>query len=507
MARQLSATAASPSLTSVLLLAAVAVALGAAMGGVGAHGNPVLTLLAGGLVVAVAVATSRKAVLWFVLVGALVITGVAQLYLPGSRIVRYVVPLASFALLLHVWLDAVSGRTRPLDEAIPAPVGWGLLFVVLALASSLLNLDSPQIRLLGLKNYFQMWGLFVGVALLRWDGSLGRNLAQGALLLALLQLPFALHQYLYLVPQRVGLGDGIVPVDVVAGTFGAERLGGGANAVLAAFAVIVAAGLLAFWKNGLLAGTTSLALALLVLTPLLVNQAKIAALYLPLAFLVVFHRDLVARPLRFVGAALGMLLALAVLLTALALNNPSGRQHTWSELVTETVARQTASAEERRGQYNELTRITAVSFWAREHVDAPVLQTLFGHGPAASFEFGGNVVDTADTLAWRRYPGLRIGYTGVSALLWDTGLFGLAAVLGMFASAFVLAGRLAQACRAADPRRAAMLDSAQAAVAVLALSLAHKDFFVVNLPYQTLTLLVLGYVANAWLETKRPAAA
>jgi hypothetical protein len=493
-------------LAGVLVIAAAAVVLGAAVGGVGALGNPIVSLVAGGLVVAAAVATSRRAVLWFVLIGALVVTGVAQLYLPGSRIVRYVVPLASLALLMHWWLDGVSGRARPLDEPVPAPVAWGLLFVVLALVSSLLNMESPAIRLLGLKNYFQMWGLFLGVALLRWDGGLSRNLAQGALLLALLQLPFALHQYVYLVPRRVGLGDGIVPVDVVAGTFGAERLGGGANAVLAAYLVIVAAGLLAFWKNGLVGGATALALAVLVLTPLLVNQAKIAALYLPLAFLVVFRRDVVARPLRFLAAALGTALALAVLLTALALNNPSGRDHTWSELVADTVARQTASVEERRGQYNELTRITAVTFWVREHVDAPALQTLFGHGPGASFEFRGNVVDTADTLAWRRYPGLRIGYTGVSALLWDTGLLGLAAVLGMFASAFVMAGRLANASRASDPRRAALLDAAQAAVAILALSLAHKDFFVVNLPYQALTLLVFGYVANAWLETRRAGA-
>ena len=118
----------------------------------------------------------------------------------------------------------------------------------------------------------------------------------GLLLIALLQLPFAAHQYLCLVPKRIGLGEGIVPADVVAGTFGATLLGGGANAVLAAFLVIVVGLLLALWKNGVLSAADGQLLSLLLLTPLLVNQAKVAVLYLPLMFVVIFYRDIVRRP-------------------------------------------------------------------------------------------------------------------------------------------------------------------------------------------------------------------
>lgn len=503
MARAMNISDGRLSWLSAAALVVLIVVLGLAFGGVGALGNPVLTIVVAGLLLAATVATSRNAVFWLVLVGALVVTGVAQMYLPGSRLVRYVVPLASLALLLHWWFDGVAGRTRPLDEPLPPPLLWGLAFFGLVLVSTALNFESPGVRLLGLKNYFQMWALFLGLALLRWDRGMTRNLVQGALLLAFIQLPFALHQYLYLAPKRVGLGGGVVPVDIVAGTFGGEQRGGGANAVLAAYLVIVAGGLLAFWKNGLLRGGVALVLATLLLTPLLVNHAKIAALYLPVVFLILFRRDVVERPLRFATAAGAIGLLLAALLTALTLTNPSGRLNDWSELITDTVQRQTASAEERRGLWNELTRVTALTFWAREHADAPPVQTLLGHGPAASFEFRGTVVDTADTLAWRKYPGMRIGYTALSALLWDTGLLGLVAVLGMYGSAFVWAGRLARRYRGHDPYRAAALDAAQAATAVLGLSLAHKDFFVVNLPYQALTLLVLGYIAHTWLEARR----
>jgi hypothetical protein len=492
-----------PGTGTTLAVALAAVVVGLAMGGLASLGNPIVTLIVAGLLIAAAGVTSRNAVFWVVVIGALVVTGVAQLYLPGSRIVRYVVPVASLALLLHWWFDGLAGRTRPLDEPVPPPLLWGLAFVAVALASTLLNFDSPGVRLLGIKNYFQMWPLFIGFALLRWDQGLARSLAQAALLLGLLQLPFAAHEYLYLVPRRYGLGGQVVPVDIVAGTFGGDLLGGGANAVLAAFQVIVVGGLLAFWKNGLLRGDLAVVLAAVLLSPLLVNEAKIAALYLPLVFVILFRRDIVERPLRFVGAVAVLAVLLGTLMTALAVNNPTGRLNSWSDLVEQTIKRQTASAAEREGQYNELTRLTALTFWAREHVDAPPLKTLFGHGPAASFEFQGSVVDTADTLARKRYPGMRIGYTGLSALLWDTGVFGVAAVLGMYFAAFVAAGRLARCWRTQDPRRAALLEAAQAAIAVLALSLAHKDFFVINLPYQALTFLVLGYVANAWLDWRR----
>jgi hypothetical protein len=40
-------------------------------------------------------------------------------------------------------------------------------------------------------------------------------------------------------------------------------------------------------------------------------------------------------------------------------------------------------------------------------------------------------------------------------------------------------------------------------MAVLTLSLAHKDFFVVSLPYQALVYLLVGFIANSWLLLAR----
>ncbi len=471
-----------------------------------AMGRPDYTAIFLGLAIAVLAASSRKAVFWFVVIGALVVTGLAQLYLPasGARYVRYVVPVASLALLLHLAHDWLVALPRDRTDLLPVPLMWALAFAAVAVVSVLVNLSTPDVALMGARNYFQMGAFLLGLALLRWDdhAKFARSIVRALVLIALLQLPFALHQYLVLVPQRVGLGNGIVPVDVVAGTFGAALFGGGANAVLAAFQIIVVAILLALWKHGALSLFRVAALSLLLLSPLLVNQAKIAVLYLPLVFLVLFHRDFIVRPGKFLVAGIGMAGFVAVLMTALMVTHPTGRLQNWSELIDYVVARQTADIEERREQYSALSRWTAITFWAREHATGNPVTTLVGHGLGASREPEGEA-DGVHTLAERKYPGIRIGYTAVSALLWDTGVIGLGAVLAMFASGFLTAGWLSRHYRTRDRFRAGLFEGLQAALAVLALGLAHKDFFVVHIPYQALTYLLLGYIASAWLQVVR----
>jgi hypothetical protein len=491
-----------PYIGRFILLLGMAGLLGLFGGVLSASGRPELTAIFLGLVVAALIMTSRVAVFWFVVIGALVVAGAAQLYLPGSRHIRYVVPLASLALLLHWVTDYFAARGRTTSESSPGPLAWALGFALVGLASMLMNLSDPGVAIMGSKNYFQMWGLFLGVALLRWHASFGKQLLWGLVLIALLQLPFAAHQYLYLVPQRVGLGGGIVPVDIVAGTFGATLFGGGANAVLAAFQIVIVGWLLALWKNGSMSAVTAFVGSLLLLSPLLVIQAKVAVLYLPLMFLVLFYREIAVRPLRFLLVGAGMAGMVAALMTALILTNPMGRFETWSDLVEWVVARQTAGIEERQDQYNQLSRVTALTFWAEQHVTANPAHTLLGHGLGASREPEGGM-DVAPTLAQQRYAGLGIGHTAIAALLWETGLIGTLLVLGMFASAFLTAGRLARYYRGQDKFRTAMFEGLQAAMAVLTLSLVHKDFFVVHLPYQAFVYLLIGFIAYSRLQLDR----
>jgi hypothetical protein len=337
---------------------------------------------------------------------------------------------------------------------------------------------------------------------LRWNEKFTKNLAWGLFFIALLQLPFVAQEYFVLVPKRVGLGGGIVPVDIVAGTFGAVLEAGGANAVLAAYQVVVVACLLALWKNGALSGFKTAVLSLALLSPMAVNQAKITALYVPLVFIVVFHRDIAVKPLKFIVAGAATAGLLSILMAALVLGENSSKIKNSADLINFVIQQQTAGTAERQGEYSELSRWTALTFWAQEHVKLNPINTMFGHGVGASRENAGGL-DITDTLAEKHYAGLHIGYTALSALLWDTGVFGLITVLGMFTQAFFTAGSIASHYRGKDPFMTGLFEGLQAGMAVLTLSLAHKDFFINHLPYQAFTYLIIGFIAYSWLEIQR----
>lgn len=484
----------------VLLVLAMVLVLGGIGGLLSASGKPQLIAVFFGLVLVTMIVSSRTALFWFVLIGGLVVAGVCQLYLPQLKYVRYVVPLATAPLLLHGFMDYLSSWTREHRAPMPVTMRWALAFVLICLISVLVNASDPEVTLLGVKGYFQMWGLFLGLVIIRWNPGMTRQLCIGMLAIALLQLPFAAHEYLVLAPTRIR--PGFVAVDIVAGTFGALLDGGGATAVLAAFQIIVVSCLVALWKNGALSGIKLIVLSPLLLAPMLVNEVKIAVLYLPLAFAVVFYRDIVARPIKFLvagGALFGML---AVLMGALVAAQPANKVQSWTDLVNFIVERQSADIGERGEHYGELTRVTALTFWAKEHVTANPVYTLLGHGLGASRDASG-ALDIADTLAEKRYGGMNIGYTALSALLWDTGIVGLVMVLGMFAAAFFAAGGLANHYRGHDKFRTGLFEGLQGGVAVLVLSLASRDYFVTHLPFQTIVYLVIGYIVYAQLQVAR----
>jgi hypothetical protein len=395
-------------------------------------------------------------------------------------------------------------------------VFWATAFVVVAAMSSLINWD-PGLFILGFKGYFTMWILLYAVILSGWSPrDLGRFPVL-FLLLAFAQLPFVLHEYLYLVPLREAYAGQIVPVDVVAGTFGALLLGGGANAVLTLFAVIVVACLLGLWKHGRLSAAATAGLALPVLAPVFFNETKIAVIYLPVVFLVLFYRDIVRRPLRFLLMGGVFFAALALLLTALIFIHPSDEVRSWSDLARLTYEKQTGDiAEQSDAEYSKLTRWTALTFWAGENASAHPIHIALGWGPGASRIIEDDETRLTETLAEKRYgggtTGIRIGYTAFSALLWDVGVVGFLCVLAMFHAAYRAAGRLCSAYRGVDPFRAGVFDGLRAATVVMVISLAHKDFFVSHIPFQTLMLLILGYLVVsqrrlAEEERTRPAGA
>ncbi|MDX9740827.1 MAG: hypothetical protein RBT81_06570 [Gammaproteobacteria bacterium] len=475
--------------------AAAACALLAGM--VSGTGRPGLIALFFAGIAALVLASSRKALLWAVVAGGIVVTGLTQLYLPEARIVKFVVPLISLLLLVYALMDMLAGRPDVLPKTMPGMVTWMLVFTGIAAVTTLVNWD-PGVALLGFKGYFTLWTLVFALLLSRWRVADLDGLLKLMLGIALLQIPFVMHQYLVLVPLREGLGPGVIPVDILVGTFGGNALGGGANAVLALFSFVVFACLLGLWRHGAVSGVVAFSLGLPIIAPVFFNEAKIAVFYLPVVVLLVFWQDLALRPLRFLAVGGAAAILFGLLMTAMTVFHPGGNLRTWSDLINVTWEQQVADIEDLRGQHSELTRWTALTFWAQEHARAHPLHVAVGHGIGASRVAEEGEWSVTRTLAEERYhAGLRIGYTAISSILWDTGVLGLIAIVGGLISAWRTAGRLALEHAGVDPFHAGIFDGLKAGIAIVALSLAHKDFFVLHLPYQTLVLLMLGYLALA----------
>jgi hypothetical protein len=483
--------------------AAGAAQLAGVVSGSSRHG---LVAALAGMIGAVALALSRKAMLWAVVLGGLIVTGLTQLYLPEVRFIKFLFPLIALLLFCQAVMTRVFDAPRARARVAPVRGGilfWRWAFMLVAAVSAIVNWD-PGVAALGFKGYFLMWILVFGLVLSRLGLEDFDGLLKAMLAIAFLQLPFVWHQYETLVPLRERLGPGIIPVDILVGTFGGNALGGGANAVLALFLFVVFACLLGLWKHGALSRTATALLGLPILTPVFFNEAKISVFYLPVIVLLLFHRDVVRKPLRLLGVA-GIAAAIfGVLMTAMTVFHPGGELRTWSELIDLTYRQQIADVTELRGQHSELTRWTALTFWAGEHVDEHPVNVLIGHGPGASRMSEDDEWTLTRTLAERRYhEGMRIGYTALSAILWDMGVLGLLALAGLLVAAFRAAGRLAATWAPRDRFRAGIFDGLRAAVCLLAISLAHKDFFVLHLPYQTLFLLIVGYLAVAERQLAR----
>jgi len=483
-----------------LLLYAMGGMLAIAFGWIAGTGSLPAAAAAIGLIGGLIMLSSPSLLLWSVLAGGLVASGLAMLYAPQLQLIRWGVAIASVMLVALALIENISRRSMGKGGAI-SPIAWQLLalFFVTAL-SGWANGQGVTQLVIGLKSYFQVAGLFFALVMMPWPRRVIDLFPRLMLYTAFFQLPFVAHQYLFLVPLRTGFGEGVVPYDVVAGTFGASKFGGGANAVLSAFMLIVFAVLLSLWNNKAISLRRLIILSVPLLIPVFINESKVSILYLFVIVCVIFKNEIILRPARAILSAGFLALTLTSLMfaySAFYADEADGIQG----FIAGTIE-QNFSDTEGHGEFY-LNRTSAISFWFQEHsLDEP-MYLLIGHGPRASRE-GGSGLDAGATLASTRYPGMGIGLTGVPALLWETGVLGLTLVAGMFWVAFRSAGILRQRYRS-DSYKAGIFSGLQAGVVILALSMFHKSFFVFDIGYQTLIMLLFAYLTYYLKQEPKPA--
>lgn len=474
----------------LILLAAGCIAVGGILAGLGdiRNASVVAATVAGAFLL-----VNLSIALHCLVISSLVLVGVIQLYFPELQLIRWSIALSSAVLGGVALLDRLFLHPAPKHRALLAPISWWLIaFFSVAMVSSVLNYDTVATFAYGFKGYFQIWGLFFAIVLMNWRDSTIDALPRTLVWIALIQLPFVLHEYFFLVPTRVGLGGGVVAEDVVAGTLGASATGGGANAVLSLLLITALAILTALYKQGILSpGRLFLAAAILLL-PVFLNANRISLVYILLAYCILFSQEIMAKPGKtLIVGAFSILVLLAVFWSYSTFLSRSRESGDFRTLIVNTFA-SNVEKEYGYGDY-DLNRFTTIAFWYAEHKNGDLSHILFGHGIGESREAVGGVVE-ANTLALRVYPNTGIGLTSVSAVLWELGISGLAVLTGLFWSSFSSVRKLARAYRHV-PWRCAVFQGLQVAVVALAISMLHKNTFVFYLPYQALLLTIMAYIA------------
>ncbi len=450
-----------------------------------------------GLVALLAVAVltfTPRLLFWAVLFGALVAAGLIRLYLPQLQAFRWLVAIGVIALPFLFAFHGMFAKRWEALIALPPFVIWALVFVAFSMLSAF-SLSGGMVKgILGLKDYFQAWGLLFAFLLLPARPGFRKALLVFVLVVGALQVPFSLHQYFFLAPLRAGIA-GVVPTDIVAGTFGGDMRGGGNNAAMAAFQFFCIAIVLGFWKGGQLSVVRMLALVAYLAVPVFLNETKVSFVFAILVFGVIFAEEIRRNPLRFIQAGLFFAALLAVfVMFYLFMAEKTDRIHGLGEYLDLLVEHGLYRG---YGTY-QLNRVTALTFWVSQHLPHDLLHALVGHGLAQTREASA-FVDIGATLAGKRYAGMGIGVTALSGLLWEVGLIGTGLVIALFFSAFRLAGGLARAC-AAEPIRRAFLKGTQAGIAVTALGLLHKPLFMFEVTYQVFVMLLLGYLAYEYRQ-------
>jgi hypothetical protein len=276
---------------------------------------------------------------------------------------------------------------------------------------------------------------------------------------------------------------GLVPVDIIAGTFGGELLGGGNNAEMATFLIIVLAFLLSRWRAGLLTTKKLIYLCIPTLSPLFLGETKIVVIFLPIMFFGLYGSELIRKPAQGLTALL-----IGTILTLLAgyVYVELIIQKTLHEVIQETLLYNLYS----QGYGNNfLNRTTVITFWWKQNVIDPA-HLLFGHGLGSAHPGGTSLLSGHID---QHYLGYGIGLTSASLLLWETGLLGFALFTSIIIYAWLNAN--SQLRKATDPLQQADLAAIRSVIPLFFIYLFYRNALLETLTFQIVFALLLGYLA------------
>lgn len=479
-----------PNFSWIFVAAAVAAVL---FGGLLGLGFYILLIPLVALIFGAAMIAFPNVALWTVIVGALGGIGLVELFAPQFRQLGWAVAALSMALAGVALIQRVAqAKRQTLNQEGTGLLVWFVTFAFVGFASCVANKSINAGTISSLKGYFQAIGVLFAIVWFNYTEVDLRRFMKFLMWLTLIQLPFVLHQFFFLVPIRSTLdyaSRGIVAIDIVSGTFGGLMSGGGRSIDLAILCLIGATYAGAAWRIGALSGRVALLVVFAALIPIAVAEVKIVFFLIPVAVYILM-RDLAKKyPARFLlGIAASFVLLMAIAIGyALLPGAESQKPKSFSAYIDDTISYNVGD----RGYGNaKLNRSTVYTFWFNENVvNFNGIHALVGYGPGATFT---NSSLSDKSVANEKYRAVGIGLTGLSSVLWEFGLLGGIALLGIFFSAYRLSGKLMNKVMGTADFPAVV--AARVGVVACGIALFHSSYFVFDLAHQVMLMMFLGVI-------------
>ncbi len=476
-----------------IVLASVLMAM--LLGLIAVTGNPIIISIAVALIVSMALLIRVDWIVWLILSLGLLVIGLLPLYFDHfTSKVSWGVSMLGFVLMLLALVKIVMAPEARKNT--PAFVWVALVFMAYALINSLVQWHSFGETVGGFKRYFQAWGLVFALCWITFDKQQIRYWRLFFLFVALVQLPFAIYERVIYVPIREGLQSsypGMVPIDVVSGTFGASFTGGGASGEMATFLIIILAFLLARQREKVLPSNKLFLLAPIILAPLLLSEVKAVIVMIPLMFFVLYRNEMLTQFHRWLIGLFAISIFVVVVGYAYLFAMSQDKEMSMTEYIEDTLEYNFYD----KGHLgeNSLNRKTVLPFWLEKQGFHDPVSFVFGNGLGSSHIFTGGHMDM-------RHFGYGIGLTAASTLLWDIGLLGT----GLFFIILILAWRCAAQLRreSATPEVRADAAAIQTALALFVFYLFYRLGMLEILSLQIPFAALLGYLA--WLHCEHTCA-
>lgn len=428
---------------------------------------------------------------WLVLAGTLLINGIFGLAFHSLSKAAWLLSLLGFFLLGGAMLTALLRRQK--QSPLPEFIRLFIVFMGVSLAISLTGKGGVLEVLVGAKRTFQLWGLMLVIAMMPIsDESNNRIIAwcKFAFLLGFIQLPVALFERLVLVPMRAGMKGGVVAIDIVSGTFESSLDGGGSSSTMIMFLIVLLAYTLAAWRERIFSRTKAMVFSVIFFAPMFLGETKLALVLLPTMILMIFGKELRNTPVKAIAAIIFGFLVTS-LLAWLYLTMMRTGSVTLEQQYEKMIAYNFGDV----GYYDRysVNRTTAITFWYKQHGLSDPVATVFGHGIGSSYSGAGSLAPGHLSL---RYPFMAINLTGLSTLLWDTGLLGTSLFLLGLYLAWRKSNQLLKIVSFGEER--ARIEALRVSLMCIVFSLMYSNSMFSALSHECLIAFTFGYLA--WIS-------